>query len=362
MIMKKWIVPALILGITLILVWPVAATNQEKKEETEAVFIPQQVKAELKKGLENQTPRMDIPFEIFENLYLPAQQNIHNIFLFKAKNKDLDFPSSINMPTTDTEKESETQEAPAESDVLMTNLNAFMMVQQMDGDHNQEVYVPIQLEEEKDSYDPEEESMYSIGYPLPPGKYLLAMAITTKDLQKIGTQYYEFELPNPQSFTDSLGTTPIFFIREIEQMESPETTIKIHEGFFTYSVLKIVPVLENVFTRRDSMEVFFYVFGSQPDPKTNKFNLTAQYELTQDGEAVIRYAEATYEAPIISQPLFLKRTVLVQKKKGDEVIEERKETRDVEPGQYTFIIQVKDNVSGKTLEKKVNITVEAFGE
>lgn len=359
---EKMFFTVLILGIMILLIQPVPATAQEEKEEAEPIFIPKQVKAELEKGIENRTPRMDIPFEIFENIYLPARQNIHSIFLFKAKNKDLGFDSSSNVPTAEKEGESETQEAFTEPDTLMTELNAFLWFQQVGGDYSQEVYVPVQIKEEKDSYDPEDGSMYSVGYPLPPGKYLLAMAITTKDLQKIGTQYYEFELPAPESFTDNLGTTPIFFIHKIEKMESPETTPKIHKGFFTYSVLKIVPVLENIFTQRDSLDVFFYIFGAQPDPETNKYNLTAQYELTQDGELIVRYAEGTYDAPIISQPLYLKRTVLVQTKKGDEVVEEKKETRDIEPGQYTFVIELKDNISGKTLEKRVNITVEAAQE
>ena len=362
MVREKMLLTVLILGITVLLIQSAPATAQEEEKEAEPIFIPKQVKAELEQGMENLTPRMDIPFEIFENIYLPARQNIHSIFLFKAKNKDLGFSSSPSVSEEKKEGESEAQQAFTEPDKLVTSLNAFLWFQQMGGDYSQEVYVPVQIEEGMDSYDPEEGSVYSIGYPLPPGKYLLAMAVTTKDLQKIGTQYYEFELPDPSRFTDNLGTTPVFFIRNIEQMESPETTPKIHKGFFTYSVLKIVPVLENVFAQKDSLDVFFYVFGAQPDPETNKYNLTANYELTQDEEVIVRYAEGTYDAPIISQPLYLKRTVLVQTKKGDEVVEEKKETRDIEPGQYTFVIELKDNISGKTLEKKVNITVVANEE
>ncbi|MFW6124363.1 MAG: hypothetical protein ACOC5G_03995 [Acidobacteriota bacterium] len=360
--LKKISLLVSIIGITVLLIQLACAAIQEPQEETEPIFIPQEVKDVLKQGMEDRNPRMDIPFEIFENIYLPAQQNMHSIFLFKAKNKDLDFKSYSDVSAEETEGTNEAQETSGESDVLSANLNAFLWFQQMDGNHTKEVYVPFQLQEEKDSYNPEERAMYSVGYPLPPGKYLLAMAIASEDLQQIGTQYYEFELPDPQSFTDKLGTTPIFFIREIDKMESPETKPRIHKGFFAYSVLEIAPVLENAFTPGDSMEVFFYVFGAQPDPETEKFNITAHYGLNQDGEEIVRYAEGTYDAPIISQPLPLRRTVLVQRKKGDEVIEEKKETRDIEPGEYTFVIELKDNISGKTLEKKVNITMEESEE
>ena len=355
---EKIFLPVLILGITALLIQPVPATAQKKKEETEPIYIPQQVKAELEKGIENRIPRLDIPFEIFENLYLPARQNLHSIFLFRAQNSDLGFVPFSQASEAGSEKKEESQETVEESNLLLADLNAFLWFHQLNGDHNKEVYVPVQIQVEKDDYDPEEEPMYSVGYPLPPGKYLLAMAITSKDLQKIGTQYFEFELPAPESFTDNLGVTPVFFVREIEQMDAAETLTKIHKEFFTYSVLKIKPVLQNVFTQGDSLDVFFYIFGAQPNPETNKYNLNVRYEMTQDGEIIVRYAEGSYDGLIISQPLNLQKTVLIQKKKGDKVIEEKKETRDIEPGDYTFVIYLKDNISGKTLEKKVNISVE----
>lgn len=359
MIMKKMIIPAIALGIIITLIQPLAAVAQEEGQEAEKIFIPKEIKAELTQGMEHMTPRMDIPFEIFEHLYLPARQNMHSIFLLKAKNADLGFAPPAPAAAAETGEEGETQEAAQESNILTTQLNGFLWFKQKDGDFSKEVYVPIQLQEEKESYNPEEESMYSTGYPLPPGTYTLAMAITSKDLQKIGTQYFEFELPAISNFTDSLGTTPIFFARDIQQMAAPERTTEFHEGFFTYSILQIDPILENIFTQKDSLDIFFYVFGAQPDPETNKFNLTANYELIKDEEVIVRYAEATYDAPIVSQPLPLKRTVLIQKKKGEEVVEEKKETRDVETGEYTFVINLKDNVSGKKLEKKITITVEA---
>jgi len=345
----------LIMGIMVLIILSVPAYPQQKKKEKEAIFIPKEIKAELKKGIEDRTPRRDIPFEIIENVYLPARQNIHNIIFFKTQNKDLDFTSFSDVST----EEGEEKEVSPESDILMTDLNVFLWFQQMDGGRDKEVYVPFQLEEERENYDPDEESMYSVGYPLSPGKYMLAMAITTKDLKKIGTQYYEFELPSPESFVDNLGITPVFFIREIKRMESAETTTKIHEGFFTYSVLKIYPILKNVFVQGDTMQMFFYIFGAQPDPENNKFDLTAHYTLNRGEEEIVRYAEGTYDAPLVSQPLYLKRTVLVKTKKGDEIVDEKKESRDIEPGQYKLVIELKDNITGKSMERKINITVKA---
>ena len=106
--------------------------------------------------------------------------------------------------------------------------------------------------------------MQGIGVPLIPGNYLLSMSIANQDLKKIGTQYFEFSLPIATSFTDSLETTPLFFIKKIENIDTPETKPFTQKGYFTYSILKIEPNFESVFSSGDFLEFLFYVFGAQP--------------------------------------------------------------------------------------------------
>ncbi len=205
-------------------------------------------------------------------------------------------------------------------------------------------------------YDAEKEEIYSTGYPLPPGKYILSMAITSQNLEKIGTQYYEFTLPNPNGFTDALGTTPVFFVKKITRLAAPETITMVHKDYFTYSVLQVETNLDHVFTAGDNLDVFLFIFGAQPDEQ-NRNDIVVNYEVKKGDEAIIKYAETAYDNPLISQPLPLKRTVLIRTTKGEET-KERKETRDLEPGTYSLDILIKDNLSGKTLTKTVEFSIQ----
>ena len=333
-----------------------ALQEQQPSQQKPVVIIPPEVKTVLEQGMETREARLDIPFNIIEHLYLPAAQNLHSIFLFSVKNADLGYAPLT--PAVETEETEETQssfeETPA---MLQASSHLFMLFTQLDGTYTKEVYVPIRIQVEGGSYEPEKEDMYSVGYPLPPGNYLLSIAITSQKLEKIGTQYFEFTLPDPLAFTTELETTPIFFVKNVERMPSPEMRIEIHKDFFIYSILKMVPNLDHVFSAKEMLDVFFFIFGAQPD-ETQKYDIEINYEVAQGEEKMIRYAPQKYDNPLISQPLPLTRTVIIKTTDEEGNTTERKETRDLEPGNYTFSIDIKDNISGKQLLETIEFEVK----
>ncbi len=331
--------------------------QQDPQETKDVIIIPQGVKDILKQGMSNQEPRPDIPFEFAEHLYLPAQQNFHNIFLFKVKNADLGF---VPLQPAETAEEEQEETPPEEiPEKMAARRHAFLQFNRFEnntpGELVKEVYIPIEMEIDSTNYDPDEKALYSTGYPLAPGNYILSMAICTPQLEKIGTQYLTFELPDPASFTQTLDTTPIFFSKDIKRMSSPETTAEIHRGYFTYSVLQIVPNLNSEFSPGDNLDIFFYIFGAQPEEE-GKFAIEIDYQVFQEEELIIRYAQQTYDFPIISQPLPMKKTVIIRTTKGEEVTEER-EQQNLDPGEYTLSLEITDTISGKTLTKEINFTV-----
>jgi hypothetical protein len=334
-----------------------AQEGQEKKQ-SEAVYIPKEVKQIIQAGMDNREARLDIPFSVFNFLYLPARQNMHSIFFFKVKNSDLDFAPLAPAGGTPEKKEAETEEAtPEEAPVkLQSKAHCFLQFNQLDGAFTKEIYIPFELQADGDAYDPDKEEIYTTGYPLPPGKYLLSMAITSFELEKIGTQYFEFSLPDPATFTETLETTPIFFAKELNRMSSAEMKVEIHKGYFTYAVLQITPNLENVFTVGDNLDIFFFIFGAQPN-EAGAFDIEASYTVKKEDQDIIKFAGTKYDAPIVSQPLPLKKTVIIQTQEGDQV-SEKKETKDLDPGEYTLNIDLKCNVSGKTATKSIDFTVE----
>lgn len=362
---RNLIIPVLLLGFILnLLLSPSLAARKkvENIQEDKPIFIPKEVKSIFNEGIKTREARLDIPFIIIKHLYLPAQDSMHSIFIFKVKNADLGFSPIAPAQETPEKKEGEEQdeEVPPESEIAPTKLQAnshvFLQFNRLEekapGEMVKEIYVPVNLQVDSGSYEPDKEELYTTAYPLLPGDYVLSMAIASEKLERIGTQYFEFSLPNPFSFTDTLDTTPIFFVKSMKRMASAELKAKVHKGFFTYSVLQIEANVESIFSPGDNFELLFYILGTQP-LETGKYDIEVEYEILEGEEKVIRFAPGNYDVPIIGQPLHLKRTVLIKSAAG-----ERKEFRDLEPGKYVLSIKVTDKVSGNSIEKSVDFDVK----
>ena len=311
----------------------------------------------MQEGLATRQGRQDIPFTVFQDLYFPTQvENLHTLFFFKARNEALGYVAPAPAPAP---KKKGEQPAPAPAEgVLETSLNIFLQFLKTDESGAlttfHEAYVPVTLQTESAGYDPAKEEWYSINYLLPPGQYTLAMALTpSKDLKKVGVAYFDFTLPGPAAYAQTLDITPLFFVKSMEQMQSPENRIMIHKGYFTYSVLQIVPDLVETVKPGEQVELFYYVFGARPksaEPGQQPvYDMEINYEVQQeDGTVAIKWAPSTSAITIISQPLPLKQTVKITK--GEE---EHTETRDLVPGKYTLVVTVMDKVSGESVQKKL---------
>jgi len=323
-------------------------------EELAREFIPAEILSIMKSGLDTRTPNTGIPFDIFKFLYLPAQQNMHGVFFFKCKNADLGF-QGVAQPAAAEEKEvSAFESTPTQ---LISRNNLYLYFKQLNGDYEKQIYAPFNQKADGITYAPEEEPYYSVGYPLPAGDYVLAMAIvSSSDQQKVGVQYHEFSLPNAASITE-IDITPAFFINKMNTMSAVEMQPEIHKGFFTYSLYQMDPNIGHVFSPGSTLDVFFYIFGIQANAE-GKYDIEINYSISQGDEIAIRYAATPYEYPIVSQPLPMKKTVIVKTTDEEGKESETTETRDLEPGSYTLSMEIKDNLSGKSATKSVEIEVK----
>jgi hypothetical protein len=363
---KKIIVPVLVAAVALSLVSGLSAGQKQKdkekpqtKQEQEKIFIPKEIKAILAEGLPAKQGRQDIPVSIYYNLYLPAQQNFHDIFFLKMKNSSLGFapvsatPAVPPAPPKKGPQQAAVQETPQ---ILQANFILFiqfnLLKEGAQPESVKEIYVPCTIQVPAEGFDPEAEETYTFGYPMPAGHYILAVAVTSPDLKTVGTAYYDFAVPDPAGFAKSLETTPIFFVKEMEQMEGVETRTVVHRGFFTYSVLKVIPNLDKTFAAGQNIDIFFFIFGTQPNAQ-NQYDIEVNFEVKQGEKSSIKWAPQTYQNPLISQPLPLKQTLNI--KTGDQ---ERTETKDLPPGDYTLVIQIKDKISEMTVTKTVDFTMK----
>ncbi|MGD0783737.1 MAG: hypothetical protein ABSA30_12840, partial [Candidatus Aminicenantales bacterium] len=237
---KKFIVSGLVAGFLFsLLAAPIfagpgglqAQDKQDKKEAKKApvkVYIPKEVRDVMLAGLQTRQTRQDIPFTVFKSTFLPAQANYYIFLFLKMKNADLGYAAPPAQPAAK----------------VAARLELFLQFHKMEnGAPTQivkEVYIPVRMELDAAGYDPAAEDWYTVGYPLPPADYLVAVALSTHDLKKIGTQYYEVSLPDVKAMKD-LDTTPLVFLKDYKQVPQAETVAELHRGFMRYSVLQITP-------------------------------------------------------------------------------------------------------------------------
>jgi len=374
----RTVIPALIAAFVLSLIivpaqsGPAQAKDAKKtdQKQPEKVRIPKEVKDVIALGLPTRQGRQDIPFAVFNNYFFPTQvrENMITVFFFRAKNADLGYVPAPVPPAAPAAAPAKDQAAaaapapaaPAAPAPLQARLHVFMEVHKLEngaaGPVAQEVYVPATLTEDPATYDPEKVDWYSIWSILPGGDYVLALALASPDLKKIGVAYYDVKVPKIADFDNALGTTPIFLVKNMEQVQQAASHSEVHKGYFAYSVLNLIPNLDGVTTPGQTIEIFYFIFGAKLKDPANpqSYDLEANYEVRLADKSVLKWPAQTYQYPLISQPLPLVQTLkITDPEKGD-----RMESKNLDPGTYDLVILVLDKVSGNKIEQKIPLVVK----
>ena len=379
----KFVVFGFLLGFGLSLFTVFAQALPQKPQEpkkpeakpAQREIIPKEIKAIMQEGLATRQGRQDIPFTIFKSLVFPVRGGMHAVIFFKAKNSDIGYAAPA--PAAPAPKNQPAQPAPAAPAAGMLEARLALALEYLQPDATgalktyKDATFGVNLQTESAGYDPNKEEWYSFGYPLPFGKYTLVMLFThidpktgKPDIKKVGVGYYDLVLPGPDTYQNTLETTPLFFARNIEQMPSYEARPTVHKGLFTYSVLQIVPNIDSIVTAEDKaqIEILFFILGAkakdepaaqaQPAVQTSqpKYEIEINFEVQkEDGSTVIKWQPQNYVSPLVDQALPLKRTL----KTG-----EKTEQKDLEAGKYMLVIKIMDKVSGLTLDKKMPFEVK----
>jgi len=306
--------------------------KNQKKEEVpveEKIFIAPEAAKIFDEDAALRKTRNDIPLHFLRTVFLPAQQNnLYSVFWFKIKNADLGF-------TAPTE----------EAETLSTQMHVFIRFYNIENGNLKgifrEVYIPFRAQESREGYNPEEENLYTFGYILPPGEYLLASAFTSNDLTKIVTIYSEFSLPDTASLQGKIETTPVLSVKSIQQVDTPETKLKIYKNYFTYGRLIIEPKIENVFRAGENVDLFYFILGAKTHPETQRQDLEIKYSIKKGTQGVVRFPPQPAKMPIVSQPI-----PLISKGKN------------LEAGNYTIVIEILDKISNISVTKEVALEIK----
>jgi hypothetical protein len=354
--------------------------QEAKKQDTkqpQREIIPKEVKAVIQEGLATRQGRQDIPFTVFKSQIFPVQGGMHAVLFFKAKNADFGYAAPV--PPAPGAKNQPAQPAAPAPGTLEARLALAIELFQPDPTgalkSGREYTLPMNLQTDAAGYDPNKEEWYSVGFALPFGKYTVAMVICpvdpkkgTADIKKLGVAYHDFVLPGPETYAGALETTPVLLVRSMESMPTYEPRPTVHRALFTYSVLQIVPNIDNVVTAEDKgqIEAIFFILGAKPkdepaqmqslptqqqaQPQQPKYDIEINYEVQkEDGSTAVKWQSQSYLNPLVDQTLPLKKTT----KTGDKT-----EVKDLEPGKYSLVLKILDKVSQLKLEKKVPFEVK----
>lgn len=336
------------------------ANQKAQTDKSKPIIIPDVVKKIFEEGIPTREARQDIPFTIIQHFCLPdfpVRANLHNILYFKVKNTDLGFvPLTGGAEPEKKKKEEETQSIfQSTASRLQARAHVFLQFNRMEnnvvGEVFRQVYIPVMMQVDGSSYEPDKEELYTARNLMPPGNYLLSMAIASADLKRIGTQYLECSIPDEASFTDRLETTSILLISGMKQMPSRETKASVHKGTFTFIIYEMGLNLEKVFSPGDTLELFFYILGAQPG-EDGQYAIEINFEVMKGEEIAIRYAPGTYTNPLIQQSLPLVQRVVIKSESG-----EKEEARELEAGKHILSMKITDKVTGNAVEKKVEFEV-----
>lgn len=339
--LKKFFALSLILILTLTLAFNLAQAEpqkkDQKKEQKAKTTLPIDVKALLEQGLAARQVKPDLPFSFDGHYILPARGTYIAIFVTKIKNADLEYAQSVSSGNS-----------------FQTESDIFFQIYQNDGP------TPKLLTENKaysqfsipaEEYNPEGESYYYLGYPLSSGKYILAAALGNRKTKKIGTTYYEFEIPRYEDSykNGQMETTSLLLLKNYEQLDEAENYPNFHKDYFGWMILKAYPYTEMRFKPKDQPTLMFMVYGTEFD-ESQKASLEINYHICKGETKIVTFTPMTYESPFIEQPIPIpdSKQVKVTDDKGERI-----ETRSLEAGGYELVISIKDKIGGTTLEKRI---------
>lgn len=338
---KKFIVFSLVLVLALSLTTSFAQAEPQKKEQKKdqkvKSFIPQNIKTILEQGLPTRQVKTDVPFQFSGFYVLPAKGAYVCIFATKIKNADLDYTQPID-----------------NLEIYKSDIDAFLQFYQVAGEtpkllieHAAESSFTIPAAD----YQPEGESYYYLGFPLQAGKYVMAVALVEKTTKKMGTAYYDFEIPDLEQAAQAnkLETSSLFLAKDIQQMESPENYPNFHKDYFSWIMIKVYPFAENKLKPHDQVTLLFMIYGANRD-ENQKADIEVNFDLRKDSNKIVTFSPMKYESTFIEQiiPVPATKRLQIKDEKGERI-----EDQPLEAGTYELVLNVKDNKSGLTLEKRI---------
>ncbi|NOT45268.1 MAG: hypothetical protein HOP14_11760 [Acidobacteria bacterium] len=191
---------------------------------------------------------------------------------------------------------------------------------------------------------------------LPPGEYDVFIALKERATDERnaapGKTGFVRETLTVPSFEGSLQSSSVIVAANVEVLDKPLSDEQQRLNPYTFGSLKIDPMLTQQFPKAGELNVFFWIYGVQPDAN-KKPDLTIEYNFhqkTADGE---KYFNRTPPQALNAQTLPPEFDVTSQDLFGNQGVP----LASFPAGDYRLEITITDKLSGSTVKKDVPFTV-----
>ena len=182
----------------------------------------------------------------------------------------------------------------------------------------------------------EKRSLYQTRIPLRSGLYKLELVLKDLNSGNLGTLYHSIRVPKfPE---DELATSSIILADQLERLPRKQ----VGSGQFVIGSSKVLPSVEESFGRDRPMGVYFQVYNLARDEQTQKPSATIEYVLKKGGREIGRALESSDKLAGAAQQMTLQKLVALD---------------ELEPGQYSLVVQVTDNVANRSVAPETKFAV-----
>src|SRR6266536_1266345 len=178
-------------------------------------------------------------------------------------------------------------------------------------------------------------SAYQRAVPLPPGRYRVDVIVRDITSGATGVRHVGFEVPKYDPA--KLSTSTLVLAAKLEGLGDQPAV-----GMFTIGNVKVIPNVSGTFHRGSPVGMYMQIYNAGIDQTTLRPSVDVEYALMKDGKELGKQTEDWRGNSDAGQRLTLARLI---------------DSRQLNPGDYSVEVRVRDHVSGQALVQSAKFTI-----
>jgi GWxTD domain-containing protein len=178
-------------------------------------------------------------------------------------------------------------------------------------------------------------SAYQKAVALAPGRYKLDVIV--RDINSGATGVRHIDVPVPKYDPNKLSTSTLVLAAKLESLGDQPAV-----GMFTIGNVKVIPNVSGIYHRGSPVGIYMQIYNAGIDQTTLRPSVDVEYALMKDGKEIAKSTEDWRGNSDSGQRLTLTRLL---------------NSANLNPGEYSLEVRVRDRVSGQSLVQSAKFTV-----